>query len=198
MSDFSVVDGRGRGIRAEVDTRHRLQTQAMTIDAAAYTSQVDGTLFMVSSGFVQDYHTITATGGFFGVIRNVHPSLNWVSTTITYYPNASNMFASLYLDVTIGTLANATEITPINMNVGSPNLPASYVRAWVWDEVGDGITGITGGQKAGVTRLYGGPQTINLQSALVIPPGRALALNVKGAGQFSSSLFGYMFASQLR
>lgn len=195
MSDISILDGKGRGRRVEVDEAQRLRTHATAIPIPAFVSHVYGTLFVARTSQVSglDSHTITATGGYLLLLENIHPNLNLVAETLIVAATASDMFLEAVLDVNVGTLGNETEIQPPNLNVGSSNLVSTYARTYVWDEVGDGITGITGGSELGAERLYpNAPAQIPLQSAAILPPGKAVAWKAKGAGELTLMVSFYM------
>lgn len=193
MSDFSILDGLGRGNTAEVDNNFRVRVHGTSVPLLANISQVKGTVFMARTSQVLDSHTITATGGHLIAMTNIHPSLVLVLVGIVGRPTANDMFVEAVLDVTVGTVGNATEIFPVNLNVGSPNISSAFMQVYVWDEVGDGMTGITGGQALGPTRLFQNqPYVAAINSAAVLPPGKAVSFMAKGAGEFSVEAIVYM------
>lgn len=195
MSDFGILDGKGRGILAEVDNSHRLRTHATSIPIASHVSQSDGLFFMIFSSQATgiDSHTITATGGYLMLIRNVHPTMNMVVVDDVRQTTANNMFMEVVIDVTVGTLGNSEELEPVNVNVGSTNLAATYMEVHVWDEVGDGMTGITGGQGFGPVRQFADQTWVYpVKGAGIVPPGKNIGYIAKGAGEFTLGLTVYM------
>ena len=85
---------------------------------------------------------------------------------------------------TIGTLGNYNTFTPTNMNFGSTN--PSETLAYTWNEVGDGITGLTGGTEMYPLRILAGAVVdLTFTGDTVIPRGGNIAILAKGLGATS-------------
>jgi len=98
------------------------------------------------------------------------------------------MVITVMKNPTIGTLGNHIAKTPENKNFASGKL--ADVECVAWDEVGDGITGITEGKCVG-TYQVNGFQRILFDEAVVLGLNDILAIKVKNAGELTLVPHGY-------
>ncbi len=88
----------------------------------------------------------------------------------------------------IGALVNSRTITPINKNFASGKVADLECKGW--DEVGNCITGITGGDCAG-TYQVNGFERILLDESLCLGINDIIAIKAKNAGDIAMVLHGY-------
>jgi hypothetical protein len=92
------------------------------------------------------------------------------------------MLITIMKNPTIGSLGNEAAIVPVNKNYGSGKL--ADVDVYGWDEVGDGITGITGGDCAGTYQVDGFERVL-FDESLCLGLNDLVAIKAKNAGEQS-------------
>jgi hypothetical protein len=86
--------------------------------------------------------TTTVTGGAMLVVQNDSP-INMTLERFLVGTDTAGTVLRFVRNYDISTLAATDVATPVNLNTGTNK--AASVTALVWDETGDGITGLTGG-----------------------------------------------------
>lgn len=130
--------------------------------------------------------TVTNTGGYLFVLKNDSSSKQTlVLTDLTIHSNTAGIVWWFTRGVTLGALVNHHAKTCYNVLTGASDTPISYVFGW--DEVADGITGITGGADIMAGRTAIGPNEIGVSSCpvAILPEGTAIALSAIGASEQS-------------
>lgn len=131
--------------------------------------------------------TVTGTGGYMMYVKNTSTDYDMIIARTTISTSAL-MAITLIKDPTIGSLGNEAATVPVNKNFKSGKL--ADVDVYTWDEVGDGITGITGGDCAG-TYQCNGLERILFDESLCLGLNDILAVKAKGAGELTAVMHGY-------
>lgn len=185
---MQVEDGTGHGYRAEVDSLNKIKVRAVGSTYHQFVSCHHQEAYMASLGSeALPTLTVTGTGGYMMYLKNTSTDYIAVMARTTISTSA-NMTITLMKNPTIGSLGNEVSITPVNKNFGSGKI--ADVSVYGWDEVGDGITGITVGDCAG-TYQVNGMERVLFDESLCLGLNDIMAIKAKGAGELSLVLHGY-------
>jgi len=131
--------------------------------------------------------TVTATGGYMMYLKNTSTDYDAIIARITISTSAL-MLITIMKNPTIGSLANETAITSINKNFKSGKV--ADIDVYGWDEVGDQITGITGGDCAGTYQVNGFERVL-FDESICLGLNDIIAIKAKNAGELSMTMHGY-------
>jgi len=183
-----IEDGTGAGYRAEVNSLHQIRTRSVGSTYQQFASCEHEQAYMASLGTeALPTLTVTGTGGYMMYVKNNSTDYAAIMSRITVSTSAI-MTITLMKNPTIGSLGNETTITPINKNFGSGKV--AEIDVYGWDEVGDGMTGITAGDCAGTYQINGFERLI-VDEAVCLGINDVLAVKAKGAGEASIVMHGY-------
>lgn len=183
-----IEDGTGAGYRAEVNSIHQLSTRSIISTYHQFTACKHEQAYMASLGTIaKPSLTVTETGGYMLYLKNTSTDYNAIIARITISTSA-RMNITLVRNPTIGSLGNESARTPVNKNFASGESADADVYAW--DEVGDGITGISGGECAGTYQIDGLEQILSDESLCLGRKG-IIAIKAKNAGEISIVVHGY-------
>lgn len=172
---IALIDGTGTGNKAKVNNANRLETSAITSTEEHQVSHLNGQAYVANTVDTEDLLTITATGGLILFIQNDNPTKVLVIEGIAISSDASTK-VKFFRNMTVGAVGNENDHQPVNLNFGSSNMAEATVYSW--DEVGNGITGITGGQVIS-TRLTGvGSTNIDVKGTLVLAKNNNLGIEL--------------------
>lgn len=176
-------DGKGNGYLAGVNRYHQLETKTISLSEEQFVSVNEKSAYFLNSTQTADTLAITATGG------NILHLQNLSTTQLLYIHKIiiSNSTAGTILkwirNATVGTIGNNNTVVPVNSNFSSSN--TANVNAYSWNQVGDGMTGITGGS-VGVSFILGvGVLVLPLDGVLVLGVGNSITLAAKGVTNLS-------------
>lgn len=168
-----ITDGAGTGIKAKVTSRNRLKTNALTVPAIGVLS-AEGRAGNIASG-PQTVTTSTTDPIFW--FKNDSPDLAYVVNRINVnWSKTSSVARFTFYDNGPEPTANHVEAGAGWLNLGA--VGTFLASGYKWDGVGTGMTVASTGTPGGF--LFGGPgnTSLNLESAVIIPPGASQTVGV--------------------
>lgn len=185
---MQIEDGTGAGYRAEVNSRNQLRTRTINSTYHQFISSNQEQAYAAPLGTeALPTLTVTAAGGYMMYLKNTSDAYDAVFARMTISTSAL-MIITAIKNPTIGALANATAITPVNKNFKSGKV--ADVELYGWDEVGDEITGITAGTCIGTYQVNGIDRII-FDEALILGLNDVIAFKAKNAGELAMVMHGY-------
>jgi hypothetical protein len=173
-----VVDrfGRARVFSTSTTQEHH----AATVVAEAFELS---TVNDVASPYAQQ-SIADSSDGIIMSVQNQNASKTMSLQKITFASDAEGLVVTLVKNAVRGTLANNTTTSavaglPPNINFNSGN--AASVNAEVWDGVGTGITGLTGGTPLMQATLNAGTTILPIDGSYIIGSGNELSFHVANA-----------------
>jgi len=189
MADFAIKDGCGSGARVKVCEQNRLQTDAI-IMASVHSSSKKGYAYMFNTEDTAPTLTVTTTGGYIAYLKNESEYEMHLHKIITTVDGAASL--SIMRNPDLGTIGNENTHAPVNLNFSSSK--TAEVVAYVWDEVGNGMTGITDGTTLRTTTIgAAGIVIMELSDALILPRGARVGFVGKGIGGSREMGFSLLF-----
>jgi hypothetical protein len=183
-----IEDGTGTGNKVEVDSSHRLRARTVRSTYHQYVSCDHEQAYMASLGTeAKPTLTVTGTGGYMMFLKNTSSLYDAIMARITISTSA-RMEIVIMKNPTIGSLGNEVAVTPANKNFKSGKV--ADVDVYAWDEVGDGITGITGGTLVGTCQVNG-LERVLFDESVCLGLNDILAFKAKNAGEIAATLHGY-------
>lgn len=172
-----IEDGRSSKT-VEVNDKNQLRIRATQHPEEHFVSHAEGQSYLAGTGQVAGVPTLTlltTEGGDILYLENTG-TVTMVVTQFGITADAPGIIYTLYKNRIKGTLTQNTPITSVNLNFGSANVATA--QAEVWDESnGDGILGLTNGDII-ATGITGGTTFIQTGSAVLIPQGKSITLNL--------------------
>lgn len=185
---MEISDGTGTGYRAGVNSLNQVKSRGICSLYHQFVSCQHEQAYMVSLGTVaKPTLTVTATGGYMMYMMNTSTEYDAIIARVTISTSAL-MVITVMKNPTIGSLGNETAIVPVNKNFKSGKV--ADVDVYGWDEVGDQITGVTGGDCAG-TYQVNGVERIVFDESLCIGLNDIIAIKAKNAGELTLTIHGY-------
>ena len=185
---MQIDDGTGTGNKAGVNSLNQLNTRGICSLYHQFVSCEHAQAYMTSLGTeAKPTLTVTATGGYMMYLKNTSTDYDAIIARITAATSAQ-MSITIMKNPTIGSLGNETAVVPVNKNFSSGKV--ADVDVYAWDEVGDQITGITGGTCGG-TYQVNGLERLLFDESLCLGLNDIIAIKAKGAGELSLVLHGY-------
>ena len=183
-----IDDGTGNGHKVEVNSLHQLSVRGINSTYHQFASCKHEQAYMASLGTeALPTLTVTGTGGYMMYLKNTSTDYMAIMARISISTSAL-MLITIMKNPTIGSLGNEAAIVPVNKNYGSGKL--ADVDVYGWDEVGDGITGITAGDCAGTYQINGF-ERILFDESLCLGLNDIVAIKVKNAGELAIVMHGY-------
>lgn len=182
-----LVDGTGKAYANRVDQRHNSHVQSRSL-ALPMVRTLEGWMFNISTPI----QTITATGGRIAWLNFQETTKKLLIHSLVFNWNGGNTNHNrcVKAGVYIGDTAPTTNITAsqvINTNTNSQN--TFEHTAYIWDEVGNGMTGFTAGVALGGNIYSQGQSSELLNGAWLIGPNTTMSINAQAEeeGLFSFS-----------
>ena len=183
-----IEDGTGAGYRAEINSLHQIKARTIRSTYHQFVSCEHEQAYMASLGTeALPTLTVTGTGGYMMYLKNNSTDYTAIIARITLSTSAL-MEITIMKNPTIGVLGNESSVTPVNKNLSSGKVADVTVNAW--DEVGDGITGITAGECAGTYQINGF-ERILMDESLCLGINDIVAIKAKNAGELTAVMHGY-------
>lgn len=181
-------DGTGNGYKAEVNSLNQVSVRSVVSTYHQFVSCEHEHAYMAPLGTeAKPTLTVTGTGGYMMYLKNTSTDYDAIMARIAVTTSA-RMEITVMKNPTIGSLGNEVAIIPINKNFKSGKL--ADVSVYGWDEVGDEITGISGGSCAG-TYQVNGFERILFDESLCLGLNDIIALKAKNAGELTMVIHGY-------
>ena len=185
---MEINDGTGNGYRAGVNSLNQIKSRAICSWYHQFVSCEHEQAYMASIGTeAKPTLTVTGIGGYMMYVKNTSTNYNAIIARITVSSSAL-MLISVMKNPVIGSLGNETAVTPTNKNFASGKL--ADIDVYRWDEVGDQITGITGGECAGTYQINGFERILSDES-ICLGLNDIMAIKAKNAGELAMTIHGY-------
>jgi len=184
---IEILDGTGKGYSLKVGPENRAFVDARTFTKEHDKSQ-NGDAFIFNTTDTANTLTITATGGPILFIQNDNTEKELTIEQILV-SNSAIIECALYRNPVLGTIGNNNIHTPANLNFGSNR--SAEATAYNWDEVGDGMTGLTGGTLVAYFIVPAGITTFNLGGAITMPGGSSFYISLKNASEATLVVRGF-------
>ena len=183
-----LEDGAGTGYKARVNSLFQLTTKTISSTYHQFVSCKHEEAYMASLGTeAKPTLTITGTGGYMMYLKNTSTLYDAIMARVSITTSAL-MEVTIMKNPTIGSLGNEAAIVPINKNFKSGKV--ADVDVYGWDEVGDGITGITEGECAGTYQINGFERVL-FDESICLGLNDIIAVKLKNAGEATVVLHGY-------
>jgi len=187
MGDTRIVNGAdGAKYAVKVDSDNRLSVAANVQNEEHFISSSQGLAFSVNSADTADTLTTTATGGCLLYAKNGHATKQLVVSGYRISSDTAGITSSITTEPTLGTIGNNNVHSPVNLNANSNN--EAQGTFYNWNEVGDGMTGLSGGNKLETNILNVGVNDLTFEDSLILEPNASLCINVYGVAEVSVSL----------
>ena len=183
-----IEDGTGKGYKAKVDCENKLSVKSVRSTFHQEVSCVHEEAYICPlCTEAKPTLTVTGTGGYMLYLKNTSTLYDAIIARITISTSAM-MIITLMKNPTIGSLGNEIAKTPVNKNFKSGKV--AKVECYGWDEIGDGITGITEGTCGGTYQINGFERLL-FDEAVCLGLNDIIALKAKGAGEITVVMHGY-------
>lgn len=183
-----IEDGTGDGYKAAVNSLNQVSGRAICSLYHQFASCKHEQAYMGSLGTeAKPTLTVTATGGYMIYLKNTSTDYDAVIARVTISTSAL-MLVTIIKNPTIGVLGNETAIIPVNKNFKSGKV--ADVDMYGWDEAGDQITGITGGDCAGTYQVNGFERLL-FDESLCLGLNDIIAVKAKNTGELAIAIHGY-------
>jgi len=179
---MQIEDGKGSGRRAEVDEEFRLTTYSINESLESHIAATEYNAYVANSNAASGTLTVTATGGKFLYLKNLTTSNIRVSGIGVSVDTAGTLMTVVRNDV-IGTIANADVHTAVNTNFGSGKTASDEILLYNWDEVDDGMTGLSGGTTIGAVILPA--SFVLIPAPHILTQNDSITIELKGACEAS-------------
>jgi len=167
-----IIDGTGKGFRAQVDEFNRLSTNCVTQSRIADRSKRSGDGFILATGFI----SLTTTGSFSGAayVKNTSETKDlFIKSIRTCGDGTGSIKIKILANPTTGTLisnANAGHANSSNLGVSTTFEGLYYVAS------GDGKTVTDGTHVAQFINKMVGHSVQDYEGAIVVPNGKSFAI----------------------
>lgn len=183
-----IEDGTGNAHKTEVNAEHMLKTRSVNSVYHQHVACEHEQAYMGSLGTeAKPTLTVTGTGGYMMYLKNTSDKYDAIMARIAVSTSALTTI-TIMKNPTIGSLGNEVALTPVNKNFKSGKI--ADVDLYIWDEVGDGITGITGGTCAGTYQING-LERILFDESLCLGLNDIIAIKAKNAAELAVVMHGY-------
>jgi hypothetical protein len=186
-----IKDGSGSGgFEARVDKDNKLYTHATTF-SNEHDQSLKGLSYFANTTDTADTLTVTTTGGPMLYIKNTSTTQNLVVSKVLPSTDQAATVLKLVRSPTLGTIGNENTHVPPNLNIGSSKTANATV--YTWDEVGNGMTGLSGGTTIHTWILGVGTTALPIDDALIVTPGTSVHWELKAIGSSAECSLGVRF-----
>jgi hypothetical protein len=174
----------GGGYEAKVDRDNKLYTHS-TVFPNEHDQSLKGSTYYAHTADTADSLTVTTTGGPMLYLKNTSTTQNLSISEIEVGCDQVATILKINRNPTLGTIGNENTHTPVNLNTGSSK--TANVTAYNWDEVGNGMTGLSGGTTFATFLLGAGLNLLSTEEALIVAPGTSIYFNLQATGSTSET-----------
>lgn len=178
-----IRDGAGSGRLARVSPTNRIEVQATTHSEEHEVSTKNGESFFINTADTANMLTSTATGGEMLFIKNTSSTKKLVIEKVFLNSDTAGQIFIFMKNGVVGTIGNNNIHAPVNLNFGSNN--AAMATAYNWNEVGDGMTGITGGTIINVYSIGANVQVMPLDGAIILDLNNSFSVQSIGDAEIA-------------
>ncbi len=185
-----LQDGSGKGFSAEVDKDLKLQTAAV-VSSDEHSHAHDGEAFYMNSADTANSLTATATGGYIMYLKNDDATKVLTVEDIQISADTTAGIVRIIRNPTLGSVADNNATVPVNENFGSA--ATATVTAHNWDEVNDGIGGLTSGTVLETFIVPVGISVVDVAGRYILNQGDAIGIQyLAKAGEITMGIRFYM------
>lgn len=166
-----IEDGFGSGAKQQVDKFGRGRVFANTATQETHATDLGVAFHYNTNGEIS---IPAAFNGYLMFVTNNNPAATLSIQKVVSGCSAVGLRVDMYRNPTVGTLANNTSIAGINNKFSST--ATANTTAAIWDGVGVGITGITGGVIFQPRILGAGPDDNPIDGSVNIDAGNTIAV----------------------
>ena len=188
-----ITSGAGKANSAKVGSDLRLRTAAV-VKTDEHVHADEGDAFYMNSAVGTDTLTATATGGTIMYLENTDSTgKNLIVQDIQVSASAAAGIVRIIRNPVVGTIADETITVPVNENFGS-NATAA-VTAFTWDEVNDGLGGLSLGVVIETFIAPVGVSVVDVGGRYILNQGDSIAIDyLAKAGEITIGIRFYMEA----
>ena len=185
-----LQDGTGAGYEAAINSRNQLKVLG-TVHFGEHESSLDGDAYFAHMATTADTLTVTTTGGPMIYMKNTSTTKNLIISKIIPSTDQAATVMKLVRDPTLGTIGNENTLAPPNINMGSNR--SAEITCYNWDEVGNGLTGLTGGIVMATYVLGVGVTLLPIDDAIILTPGTDFHIELSATGSTSECTLNVRF-----
>ncbi len=161
-----ISDGAGKGFSLQIDAENRGRVLSDVRTEEHHIAEKDQEVFFLHTGDTADTLTVTATGGTIIFVQNDSSTKRLVISEIIIGSDVAGTVIRLVKNYTVGVIADNNALTPFNSFLGAAD--TADLTAHSWDEVNNGVGGLTAGTLIGVLLSSAGNNEPELRQAIVL------------------------------
>ena len=178
-----IEDGAGNGYLSKVTKDNELVVLSSSRSEERKVSSADRLAFFANTADTANTLTGTTTGGGLLYIQNNHPTKDLTIAKVLVSTDVSGTVIKWTRNPIVGTIANNNTHVPTNLNFGSTILAQGTFYSW--DEIGDGMTGFTGGTIINTFISGVGLMPLPIDGAVLLKTSNGMLLSYSGVGEIS-------------
>lgn len=172
----TIEDGKGTGILAQVDEEHRFLTRSFSSSEESFISFKGGAYF-ANTADTADSLTVSTTEARVLYLKNDYAGFDMVFQKFFLSTDSDGVIFKILKNDVVTTVGNNNTHVPVNLNFGSSN--NASVTCYNWNEVGTGMTGISGATTLSSFILSKGTTTLPPETTFICPKGTAISFSFK-------------------
>lgn len=193
---FIIEDGTGNGYKTKVSSNNKLEVESTVHAKSHIVAMMDEQAYIANTADTAKTLTTTITGGPILYMKSDNSDKQLILEHLRFTTNTAGGILTILRNVTLGTIGNNNIHTPVNLNFGSEKTVT--VTAYNWNEVGNGMTGITGGTIIETFVLPVGLFSINFGGTFILKRTNSIVINFEGViAEITASLHFYMHSGRL-
>lgn len=161
-----ISDGAGKGFSLQIDDENRARVLSDTRTEEHHIAESSQEVFFLHTGTTADTLTVTATGGTIIFVQNDSSTKRLVISEILIGSDVAGTVIRLVKNYTVGAFSDNNVLTPFNSFLGAAD--TADLTAHSWDEINNGIGGITSGTLFAISLTSAGGNEPELRQAIVL------------------------------
>ncbi len=138
----TILDGKGKGNQAGVDKNNRLLVESVN-ETDEHNKALDGEAYVINTATTANLLTTNTNVGAMLHLQNDSSTKELIIEKVLVSTDAAGTIVRFIKNNAIGSIADNNALTPVNTNFASGK--AADATAHSWDEVNNGIGGLSGG-----------------------------------------------------
>lgn len=171
----TIIDGTGKGFQAQVDDNNRLRVESVS-ESDEHRKALDGEAYSINSADTANLLTITTNVGAVLHLQNDSSTKELIIQKVLVSSDAAGTIVRFVKNNVIGSIADNNSLTPANENFASGK--AADVTAHSWDEVNNGIGGLSGGTVVSTFSEGVGVTVHPIDGAIILGKNNAFTLEM--------------------
>ncbi len=169
-----LTDSTGSAFGAKVGSDFRLRTQAV-VKTDEHIHSDEGDAFYMNSATTANTLTATATGGTIMFLKNDDAAKNLIIQDIQISTDTTAGVIRIVRNPTLGSIADNNVFVPVNENFGSA--ATATVTAYTWDEVNDGLGGLSAGTVVETFIMPVGVEVVDVAGRYILTQGNSIMID---------------------